>query len=288
MIRQPVMAGHFYEENPKKLEKQIINCFESKFGPGVLPSKRKNKRIVGVIAPHAGYVFSGPCAVWAYKEIAEAEFPEVYIMLGLSHSGKKSCISLSDWETPLGIVKNDTEFGKLIMKNAGLKNDEQTHLGEHSIEVQLPFLQFASKDRIKDLRICPIIISPGTPYEEIAKGIDKTINQTGKNAVIIASSDFTHYGLNYGFFPFTENIKENMKKFDAKAIEHIKNLDDKGFLKYVFDNDATICGAYPIAALLSLAKYFDAKKAILQHYYTSGDIINDYSSAVGYASIILE
>lgn len=287
-MRKPIVSGMFYADNFDELSNQINDSFHSKFGPGALPVKKRDNEIFGVIAPHAGYPFSGPGAAWAYKEIAESKFADVYIMLGLSHSGFKSCVSLEDWETPFGTVKTDTEFARVLMANSGLKHDEKAHSQEHSIEVQLPFLQFANKDCLNQIRICPIIVSEDNAYEEIAQSIKKTIEQTRKKAILIASSDFTHYGVNYGYFPFSDDIKENMYRLDNGAIEHIKKLDPEGFLSYINDTGATICGRTPIAVAIASCKLLGAKKAKLLNYYTSGDITKDYSSAVGYGAISIE
>ena len=288
MPRKPIVAGMFYPDNFDELSNQINDSFHSKFGPGALPIKKRTKELIGIIAPHAGYQVSGPGAAWAYKEIAESRFADVYIIIGLSHSGFPSCISLEDWETPLGTVKTDQEFQRVLMANSRLKQNEEAHANEHSIEVQLPFLQFANKDYLKQLKIAPIIISEDKNYEEIAEAIVKTIEQTRKKAIIIASSDFTHYGINYGFFPFKEKVKENMHELDKGAIEHIQNLNSKEFLRYIDETGATICGRMPIAAIIASCKLLGAKKAKLLHYYTSGDITGDYSSAVGYGAISIE
>ncbi len=288
MARKPIVAGMFYHDNFEELSNQIDDSFHSEYGPGALPVKKRTKEILGIIAPHAGYQFSGPGAAWAYKEIAESKPADVYIMFGLSHSGLHSCVSLEDWETPIGTIKTDQDFQKVFMANSGLKQDEQAHANEHSIEVQLPFLQFASKDYLHMLRIAPIIISEDKNYEMIAEAIAKTIEQTKKKAIIIASSDFTHYGINYGYFPFKENVKESMYELDKGAIEHIKNLDAREFLEYIKKTEATICGRMPIATIITACKILKAKKAHLLNYYTSGDITDDYTSAVGYGAISIE
>jgi AmmeMemoRadiSam system protein B len=287
MTRKPIVAGMFYADDFDKLSNQINDSFHSKFGPGALPVKKRTKEIFGIIAPHAGYQFSGPGAAWAYKEIAESKLADVYIILGLSHSGFGSCVSLEDWETPFGVVKGDEGFIRALMANSGLKQDEDAHSQEHSIEVQLPFLQFVNKDYLKQLRIAPVIVSEDRKYGEIAEAIAKTIKQTGKKAVIIASSDFTHYGVNYGFFPFSSDIKENMYKLDNGAIDEIKKLNADGFLEYIDNTGATICGKIPIAAAIASCTLLGAKKAKLLMYYTSGDIVKDYSSAVGYGAVVV-
>ena len=286
MTRKPVVAGMFYEPDFTGLDNQIKESFESKFGPGALPIEKRTKNIKGVIAPHAGYAFSGPAAAWAYKEVAEAEFCDTYILLGLSHAGYPNSISLEDWETSFGIVKNDNLLAEKIMQLADIRQDEQAHKEEHSIEVQLPFLQFANKDNLDRLRIVPIIISSG--YEHAAKKIAHAVKESGKKACIIASSDFTHFGLNYGYFPFNSDIKKNLYDLDKKAISSIKKLDSKAFLGYIEKTGATICGRMPIAASIEITKALGAGKAKLLNYYTSGDIVDDYSSAVGYAGMVLE
>ena len=286
MVRKPIVADQFYEGSYDALDKQINECFLSKFGPGSLPDKKREKNIFGIISPHAGYVFSGPCQAWAYKELAESKFPDLFILLGLSHSGFPSCVSLEDWETPFGVVKTDKEFVRKLMHNSALKQNEPAHNNEHSIEVQLPFLQFASRDCTDKIRIAPVIVSED--YKKIAGAIVKTIKETSKKVQVIASSDFTHYGMNYGYFPFSRNIKENMYKLDKEAIEHINKLDAYRFLSYIGKTGATICGKIPIAALIEISSLMGLKKAKLLHYYTSGDIVNDYSSAVGYGAIAIE
>ncbi|MFH2027878.1 MAG: AmmeMemoRadiSam system protein B [Nanoarchaeota archaeon] len=286
MTRKPIVAGQFYSDYPHKLEEQIKDSFLSEFGPGKLPKKEKDKEIIGAISPHAGYPYSGPCAAWTYKEIAEAKLPDLYIMIGLSHSGFPTCISLEDWETPLGLVKTDKKFGKKLIEK-GIEQDEGAHNNEHSIEVQIPFLQFINKNISDRLKIMPMIASPDKNYKDTAKIIAETIKELKMKVIVIASSDFTHFGMNYGFFPFKENIKKKLYDMDKGAIENINKLDPKNFLHYIEKTGATICGQYPIAVTLELCKLMGAKRADLLKYYTSGDIVDDYGSAVGYASIVI-
>lgn len=286
-MRRPIVSGQFYEDSFEELDKQINSCFESKFGPGALPVRRADKKIFGAIAPHAGYTYSGPCQAWTYKEIAESRFPDLFIVIGLSHSGFATCISQEDWETPFGIVKIDRDFGGALMEK-GIRVNEKAHKNEHSIEVQLPFLQFVNKDRLSDIRFLPIIASDDRDYRELAEKIVKTIDETGKDAVLIASSDFTHFGASYGYMPFHTDIKKNLYELDRKAIGFIEGLRPTEFLNYTDETGATICGKLPIAVVVEACKLMGAKKARLLNYYTSGDIVGEYGSAVGYASIVIE
>ena len=275
--RKPIVAGQFYDLGEEGLKEQIKGCFLSKLGPGKLPGNRA-KNAVGAVSPHAGYQFSGPAAAHAYKEIGETKIPDVYVILGPSHSGYGTCISMQDWETPLGKVPIDRELGKIISKR--IPANEEAHLSEHSIEVQLPFLQFVNNGH--DFRVMPVMVSHDISYSETAEIIRESLKEAGKKAIMIASSDFTHYGHAYGYVPFTINVKGKIKELDTGAIDAVRKMNAEKFIGYVKKKKATICGALPIAALL---KAMDAKRAKLLKYYTSGDVTGDYDSAVGYAAI---
>ncbi len=286
MIRKSIVAGQFYESDFGKLDNQIKSCFEHEKGPATTPLKRDNNRIVkGIISPHAGYAFSGPCAAWSYKEIGESKFPDIFIIIGPSHSGYDSCFSRKDFETPFGIVKNDENFLSLLIKNTMIPINEEAHEKEHSIEVQLPFLQFSNKDMMNVIKIVPLLIGPGTDIKKIGEGIKKAIEESKKQVCMICSSDFTHYGINYGYMPFFKERKEKMYGLDKGAIQKIEDKDTEGFVEYVKEKEATICGAKAIALLM---ESIDCKKPELLQYYTSGDIVEDYNNAVGYAAIVFK
>jgi len=273
MIRKPIVAGKFYSEKKEDLYSEIAACFSHHLGPKKNPS---SKSVLGVISPHAGYTYSGPAQAWGFNELRLIE-PDTIVLLGLSHNGYPNCVSLSDFKTPLGIHKNDREFITELV-GSGIPINEEAHAIEHSIEVQLPFLQYLKIDA----KIAPIIVS--NDYHSVAQTIFKTIQKIKRKVLVIASSDFTHYGMHYGFFPFTDQIKEKLYDFDRQAIKYIEKLDSVGFMDYINKTGATICGKYPIATMIELGKLYNKKSKLLK-YYTSGDIAGDYSSAVGYASI---
>lgn len=288
MVRKPIISGQFYEDSKEMLKEQIKESFMHEKGPGMPAKRDSKKKILGIVSSHAGYSVCGSAMAHSFKQIAESGFPDLYIIFGISHSGFSSCVSLEDWETPLGIVKTDDDFGRKLMKNSGLNNDEIAHSNEHSIEVQLPFLQFVSKDKIDKLRFLAIIVSEDIDIKELAKGIKKTLDETGKQAVFIASSDFTHYGYYYRYVPFVKNVKENIYALDKEAISFIIKRDAEKFLMFCRQKQATICGMNAIAALIEICNKLGAKKAELLQYFTSGDITNDYSTAVGYGSIVIK
>jgi hypothetical protein len=292
MTRKAVFAGQFYEHNEQALDKQITECFEDKNGPGALPLLKRSGKIQAIIAPHAGYQYSGPCAAWAYKEVAEAEFADIYVIIGPNHSGSGNAISMQGYETPFGIARVDQEFAKLLLeKNSELKIDEEAHIQEHSIEVQIPFLQFSAKDKMDNvhgLKIVPILLSE-IDYLKFGLDLKETILESEKKVVVIVSSDLTHYGHNYHYIPFSTDVKKNIYERDQKAIDFIEQLNFDGFMGFIDETHGTVCGAFPIAVLLKSLKH--AKVELLQ-YYTSADLEEDlpeskqYKNAVGYAAMV--
>ena len=288
VTRIPIVSGQFYSSGFEELDKQIIGCFNSKLGPGDLPIERNEKKITyGIVSPHAGYQISGPSMAWAYKELAESKFPSRFIILGTNHTGlgeSQVGVTLADWETPFGQVKCDKGFAReLIGKCDFIKEDDKVHANEHSIEVQLPFLQFVNKDKLREIKIVPLAISD---YDtNLCRSLGDTLTDISEDICVIASSDFTHYGPNYNYTPFLHNKKESMYNLDAGAIDFIKKMDTEGFLNYVRKKRATICGAGAVASCIEIMRNLGMKKADLLNYYTSGDVLKDYTNAVGYASI---
>ena len=288
-MRQEAVAGKFYKESFDELDKELNECFTSKFGPGDLPAKRKESKIKGIISPHAGYAFSGACAAWGFMEIAENEFPDCYIIIGPSHYGNKSGISLEDWRTPFGMVRNAKDVSIALKNNTDLVIDEEIHEQEHSIEMQVPMLQFVNKDNLNSINIVPILIGRDIEYKKLAFQISEVLKDLNKSCVFIISSDFTHYGPNYKYVPFTLDVPKSINKLDKGAIEKIISLDVEGFADYLNSTMITICGYMPILLFMSILQNQEYKgKASMLMHYTSGDILNDFKNSVRYASILFK
>ena len=259
------------------MKKQIEECFLSHLGPGEIPKieGRGARRLIGLVCPHAGYMYSGPVAAHAYYELALDGKPDVVVFFGPNHTGYGSGLAVMNegaWRTPLGDVEIDSETAKNILKeSAVLDVDEIAHQYEHSIEVQLPFLQYLYGD---SFRIVPIafLMQDLVSSREIGKAVAKALE--GKNGLIIASSDMTHY-----------EPHETAKKKDLMAIEAVKEMDEEKFYSIIQAHKISCCGYGPVAALIVASKHLRAKQAKLLCYRTSGDVIGDYSSVVGYAAV---
>jgi len=285
-MREAFAAGLFYPKEKNKLLISIKDSFEHKLGPNKSKASCYAK---GFIIPHAGYVFSGPCAAHAFKQIRATDI-KTFLILGFSHRGSGNAalsISKEDWQTPLGIAKNNIDLGKEFIKHTDAIIDEQSHQMEHSIEVMLPILQYVSSD----FTFVPINVSGNCDFKELGEKIAQIIKS--KKVIVIASSDFTHYGNNFGYTPFDDakkynsnsKIKEKIKKLDMGAIEHILNINSVEFRKYIAKTGATICGINTISLIIEIMKNLGNTKTKLLKYYTSAEITQDDEHSVSYASI---
>jgi AmmeMemoRadiSam system protein B len=276
-VRRPCQAGAFYEGTADALNRQIEDCFTSKLGPGTLPqvSTAGPRKIVGLICPHAGYMFSGPVAAHAYNELATDGRPDVIVIFGPNHRGYGSGLALSNegvWRTPLGDIEIDQATANRIVQSSHIIDiDDSAHVYEHSIEVQLPFLQYLYGSQFKMVPIC-FLMQDLNSAREVGQAVAEAL--TDKNAVVIASSDMTHY-----------EPQESAEKKDKKVLEAVEAMDETRFQSTVDTYDVSACGHGPIAALITAARIMGAREAKLLCYKTSGDVIGDRSSVVGYAAV---
>ncbi len=270
-MRSPAVAGRFYSADKAALRKQIEACFLHELGPWRLPQKENAKGSpVASVVPHAGYMYSGPVAAHVYLELAKYKPPGVIVILGPNHTGEGSGIAVSKetWRTPLGEVTVDSEVADELWKECGIIDlDETAHRYEHSIEVQLPFLQYI----YGDFSFVPICLA--LQDLETSVQVGRCLSEF-EDALIIASSDFTHY-----------ESRDSAKAKDEKAIEKILTLDAKGFIDEVYRKNISICGFGPIAACISAIKEKKPAGRLLK-YATSGDITGDHSHVVAYAAIV--
>ncbi|RLF48238.1 MAG: AmmeMemoRadiSam system protein B [Thermoplasmata archaeon] len=277
MHRKPVVAGHFYERKTERLIEEIKHCFLK--GPGEIPEvKRGGGKIKGVVVPHAGYIYSGYVAAYVYREIARDGFPEKFIILGPNHHGYGAAVAImteGTWETPLGEIKIADDAEKYC--RGIIQKDEIAHKYEHSIEVQLPFLQFLSQD----FTFIPICF--GWQDWETVREVG-SILADAEDAIIIASSDFSH--VNFSGFPTEDDIEEHVKKKDMMAIEEILQLNAEGLIEKVEKENITMCGYGAVAAMLEALKG-RASQAKLLKYATSYDV-EPGTYCVGYAAIVIE
>ncbi len=267
--RPPAVAGAFYEARPESLKAQVRACFDANEQPAA------KERFIGAVVPHAGLMYSGHVAAALY---ASVELPKRFVILCPNHTGLGHFAAINregSWRTPLGDVAIDTALADALMKKSALlREDAMAHAREHSLEVQLPFLQ----QLLGTFTFVPICL--GAPRyamcEEIGTALAEVIGMQGDSVGIIASSDLNHY----------EDQKTTLRK-DQLAIDPVLARNPKELWRVVDELDVSMCGFIPTTAMLIAANDLGASKARLVKHATSGDINGDYSHVVGYAAIVI-
>ena len=267
-LRKPVVAGQFYPSDAKDLN-VMISSFVDKTA--------QKSDCFGCILPHAGYIYSGRVAVCT---ISGVKIKDTVVLLGPNHTGQGATFSIMPqgiWQTPLGDIEINSKLAGLFLdKSRYLEADSLAHLDEHSLEVELPILQYFRND----FKIVPIAIKTddlsklNAVGQELASVVIE--NDLRGSVMFIASSDMTHY---------EPQKKAEIK--DALAIEAILGLDEQKLKVVVEESDISMCGFAPIAILIKVAKLLGAKRGQLIKYQTSGDVNSDRSSVVGYAGITI-
>jgi len=229
-----------------------------------------------MVCPHAGYMYSGPVAAHAYARLATDGKPDHIVILGPNHTGYGSGLSMMTegvWDMPMGGVQVDSELAQRIARFAKLIDvDESAHKYEHSIEVQLPFLQYLYGSEFKFVPICMMMQDLETS-REVGDAVAMALEGRG---LIIASTDLTHY-----------EPQGSAEKKDRMVIDAITRLDEAGLASVIDAQSVSMCGYGPVMAAIVAAKRLDAARAELLKYATSGDVTGDASQVVGYASAVL-
>ncbi len=266
MRRLPAVANRFYPGNNKALTHAVEELLP--------PLPRDSKDAIGVVSPHAGYTYSGSVCG---ETLSTIRIPETVIILGPNHHGHGAPIALSTtiWEMPMGKVPVNNDFNDVLLDATPLiEVDESAHRAEHSLEVQLPFLQ-ALQD---NLSIVPLVISrlSYSMCQDVATALAETINSTETPALILASSDMSHYV-----------SREVATKHDQLALEKLTSLDPEGLYNTVFDNRISMCGIIPATIMLQAAKLLGATRAEVTRYTDSGEVSGDTNQVVGYAGAVV-
>jgi AmmeMemoRadiSam system protein B len=267
MTREPFVAGQFYPASPSKLEETVRRQLK--------PSTAR-QRAKSVVAPHAGYVYSGAVAGEVYSAV---EIPKRIILLGPNHTGMGTPLSLhppEPWRTPLGLALPDEELTFLLEReNSALVEDRRAHVREHSIEVQIPFLQVLQPE-LKLSSIC-VGTSDLRVLQELGHSMARAIAAAAEPVLMISSSDMNHY----------ESAAVSAEK-DRWAIERVVSLDSEGLHRGVHDRDISMCGYAPTVAVLTASRDLGAAGGRLVRYAHSGEVSGDYDRVVGYAGIVIE
>jgi MEMO1 family protein len=270
-IRIPIVSGRFYPNEPEQLRDVLCELLGVTEDSQALPMPSSR----GIIAPHAGYIYSGGIAAKGFLEVAQAGRPDVVVILGASHTRVGPWFALSphlEWETPLGRSPVDPDMMARLFEE-GFAYEAASFEREHSIEVQLPFIQHLWGTTMP---IVPICVSPAplVRIQDAAKGLIKALGV--HKGLVIASSDFTHFKPN-----------SEARSADTAALGHILDLDVQGFRQLCQVKQLTICGPTAVEVLMSVAANESWTATRMLGYATSGDVTGDLSSVVGYASVLM-
>ena len=273
VLRSALAEMGWYTADPNALRRQIENLFNN-------AQTEQIENVVALILPHAGYQYSGQTAAAGIKTLNK-KYQRI-VLIGPSHHVSMgemfSVPRVTYYETPLGQILLDTDFINELLKYPFFQNVPRAHQYEHSVQIELPLLQ----GYIKDFKLVPIVAGQCS-LETIQKAAAVLANLVDEKTLVIASSDFIHYGSSYEYTPFSENIPENIKKLTMGAYQYIAALNAKGFLEFKEKTGATICGFVPIAVLLSMLD--ESSQAHLVQYADSGEQSGNYSNCVSYLSV---
>ncbi len=268
VLREPAVAGRFYPASPAALRKDVNSYLSA-------PEERARVSAIGCIAPHAGYIYSGPVAGAVFSRL---KIPASCIVLCPNHTGRGHPLAImkdGEWRTPLGTLPIDSPLAARLLKSfPALVEDHAAHHSEHAIEVELPFLQVSRPG----VTFVPIAIGAGQLLilEQLGRAIAGVVQDSEEPVLIIASSDMNHY---------EDDATTRVK--DGKAIDKILALDPPGLYETVMNESISMCGFGPAVAMLIAAKMLGAQKAELVQYATSGDVSGDRDRVVGYAGVII-
>jgi AmmeMemoRadiSam system protein B/AmmeMemoRadiSam system protein A len=273
VFTSPLAQRGWYPADAAMMRAQINGFFEK-------ADVTTKSDLIALIMPHAGYRYSGQTAAYGVKTAAK-RYKRV-VVIGPSHyvdmPGALSVPAATHYSTPLGLVPLDTQFIARLKTNPVFRSIPQAHQYEHSVQIEVPLLQY---DR-PGFKLVPIVAGRCS-LQQINSAANTLLSLIDNDTLVVASSDFVHYGPNYAYTPFKENIPEEIKELDMGAFGHIANLDPKGFLEYKQKTGATICGYVPIAILLTMCE--KNTKTELLKYATSGEMMGDFTNSVSYLSV---
>ncbi len=273
VILHSPLAGQWYSADTDALNKEIDSLY-GKTEPNSIDN------IIALILPHAGYQYSGQTAAMALKAV-KRDYKRIIIIGPTHYVPMEEILSVpkvTHYQTPLGLVPTDTEFIDKLLQYPVFQDIPQANQREHSVQIEIPLLQY----KWKNFKLVPIVAGQCS-LQTIFKAASILNSLVDGDTLVIASSDFVHYGPNYDYVPFTENVPEQIKNLDMGAYQYIAQMDSRGFLEYRNKTGATICGYVPIAILLSMLD--KSSQAHLINYAASGQLTGDFSNSVSYLSI---
>ncbi|MEF8774204.1 MAG: AmmeMemoRadiSam system protein B [Halobacteriales archaeon] len=273
--RPPAVAGEFYAGTESPLRDQLADVFDDEYGPGPLESTANDGDVAGIVSPHAGYPFSGPVAAHGFAALAGRETPDAVVVFGPNHGRAGATVAVAPhdrWRTPLGSMPVDREFAEAVVEeSAAATFDRRAHEGEHSIEVQLPFLQYA----VGNVPVVPVCLTRAGHDRAVALGeaVAEAAAGLGRDVAVVSSTDLTHY-----------EPHERAVEADDPVVDSVASFDD-GAVARAKSEGHTMCGPWATVAGMTATRAFGAAEGERLQYATSGQTGGSDRRVVGYASL---
>ena len=290
-MRQAIANKTHYANGITLLDRQFEEVFTHDKGPGTTPVKRPAKEkesdtVSALIVPHAPYPLAGPSMAWAYKALAEqSKDSNLFIIFAQAQHSTLAGATMQTFVTPYGEVRVDQTFLRELTSKGNIEINDEAHDKESVIEIQLPFLQYIFRSKAEKVKIVPILVNSQTNIEELSVDIKETLLEQNKEATHIFVSNMTSYGRNFHYVPFTEHIAKNLADLDKQIIDSIVAHDKQQFLTVLQETMAPLSG---FSALEMFFHLLNPKKILLEQYYLSGDMNQNYLNTVGYASFVVK
>jgi AmmeMemoRadiSam system protein B len=271
-VRRPAVAGTFYPGEKDELKNIVLGMLANS------SSEQFDSRIIGIISPHAGYIYSGRIAANAYKQIQSKQYDNVIVIAPSHFEYFDGCsIYFGDYQTPLGLVSTNIEIAdSIVSQSPAIMNSSKGHFQEHSLEVQIPFLQVC----LRDFKLIPVLMGKQDYLmaKELSNAVCAVLSDPGlenQSTLIVGSSDLSHY------YP-----AKIAKEMDGIVISDIEGFDEKRLFEDIQSNICEACGYGAMMSTMMIAKAGGATESKVLSYGTSGETTQDYKSVVGYASAI--
>lgn len=287
-MRQPIANKSHYANGITLLDAQFNELFHHEKGPGALLATKLegNEQLKGIIVPHAPLPLCGACSAWAYKALGEMpEKPDVYFIIAQAQHSTGAGATMQTFLTPYGEVRVDQGLLRELVAKGNIELNDEVHNTESCIEIQLPFLQFINKSKMEGVKILPLFVNSESNINEISVDIKEALLEQNKTAAFIFVSNFTSYGREFKYVPFTDNIQEEIVELDKKLFNALTENDKETFFEVVNEDLIPLSGYFVFELYFKL---FGDRPITLEQYYLSGDLNNTYTTSVSYASLLIK
>jgi AmmeMemoRadiSam system protein B len=276
------LKGQYYKAAPTLIDQQLDEAFESERGPGATPRISEDRSLEGIITPVYDYEYAAPCAGWAYDDLAQSGFPDVFI---IPVQADKTAVTEETFTTPYDYVRVDQTFQRELHRKTGAKYDNDVFTESDLVQSQLPLLQYTFSSEREAIKIAPIALSAEKTLKSFAIDIKEVAVDLDRSFRIIVPTNIIQYGTEYNFVPFTQERLQKIQDLDKTTLNRIRDNEPLSLLEHVSSNHLSMNNYLGVVLALLL---IDPDTVNVEQYYTTHDIDGDETSIVSFAAITLE